>query len=423
MKKKLPLQIRENAKYFNEDEKNELPPHRPGVDTKIELIVDENGKEKEIPCGPLYNMSREELLVLRKTLSDHLDRNWIRASSSAGGAPVLFAKKPGGGLRFCVDYRALNAITVKDRYPIPLIKETLRQLTKATWVSKVDVRAAFHKLRVREGDEKKTVFRTRFGSFEWLVTPFGLTGAPSAFQRYINSVLGEFLGDFCSAYLDDVLIYTSSDITDHWNKVNAVLSRLGLAGLKMDPRKSEFAVKETKYLGFVISLEEGIKVDPSKVEAIKSWQAPSSTKGVRSFIGFANFYRDFIPNFGSIVAPLLSLTKKNTQFKWEDSQQQAFNELKRLFISAPILAMWDDEKETALEADSSGYALGGCLSQRDKNGLLRPVAYFSKKLSPTEVNYEIHDKEMLAIIRCLQEWRGMLIGLLKPFVIFLDHKT
>ncbi|KAI0993370.1 hypothetical protein K3495_g14814, partial [Podosphaera aphanis] len=202
-----------------------------------------------------------------------------------------------------------------------------------------------------------------------------------------------------------------------------VLKKLGQGGLKMDPRKSEFAVKQTKYLGFVISLEEGIKVDPDKVEAIKTWQPPISTKGIRSFIGFANFYRDFIPNLGKIAAPLLVLTKKNTQFKWEQPQQQAFEELKQRFIASPILAIWDDEKETVLEADSSGYVLGGCLSQKDEKGQLRPVAYLSKKLSSAEVNYEIHDKEMLAIIRCMEEWRGMLIGLSKPFIVLSDHKN
>ncbi|KAI0994199.1 hypothetical protein K3495_g13983 [Podosphaera aphanis] len=144
---------------------------------------------------------------------------------------------------------------------------------------------------------KKTVFRTRFGSFEWLVTPFCLTGAPSAFQGYINSILGGFLGDFCSAYLDDILIYTTGDVVGYWSKLNMILKRLGLAGLKMDPQKSEFAVTQTKYLGFILCLGEGIKVDPEKVKAITSWQAPVSTKGIRSFIGFANFYMDFIPNF------------------------------------------------------------------------------------------------------------------------------
>ncbi|KAI0999337.1 hypothetical protein K3495_g8857 [Podosphaera aphanis] len=155
IKAELPREIEQNAQYFTEDEKHELSPNRPGLDTKIELSKDENGREKEIPFGPLYDMSREELLVLGRTLTDHLDRNWIRASASPGGAPVLFAKKPGGGLRFCVDYRELNAITVKDRYPLPLVKETLRQVARSTWVSKVDVRAAFHKLRVCEGDNKK----------------------------------------------------------------------------------------------------------------------------------------------------------------------------------------------------------------------------------------------------------------------------
>ena len=142
-------------------------------------------------------------------MTDYLDKGWIRASASPGGAPVLFVKKPGGGLRFCVDYRALNAITEKDRYPMPLIKDTLRSISKSTWITKVDVRAAFHKLRIREGDEEKTAFRTRFGSFEWLVTPFGLQGAPAAFQRYVNQTLGDYLDVCCTAYLDDILIYTN----------------------------------------------------------------------------------------------------------------------------------------------------------------------------------------------------------------------
>ncbi|KAI0996000.1 hypothetical protein K3495_g12182 [Podosphaera aphanis] len=368
----LPQEIRHDAQFFTEDEKLNFPPHRPGADTKIDIIKDEKGREKDIPWGPLYDMSREELLVLRKTLTDHLGKNWIRASSSPGGAPVLFVKKPGGGLRFCVDYRALNAITVKDRYPLPLIKETLRQVARATWVSKVGVRAAFHKLRISEADEPKTVFRTRYGSFEWLVTPFGLTEAPGAFQRYINSVLGEFLGDFCSAYLDDVLICTIGDIADHWTKVNQVLQRLGIAGLQMDPKKSEFAVKQTKYLGFVISVTEGIKVDSDKIQANRDWQAPTNTFG-------------------------------GTAFKWENLHQKAFERLKKLFITAPILALWDDEKDTVLDADCSGYVIGGCLSQKDEKGHLRPVAYFSKELSPAEANYDIHDKELLVIVRCMEE--------------------
>lgn len=188
-------------------------------------------------------------------------------------------------------------------------------------------------------------------------------------------------------------------------------------------KKSEFAVKETKYLGFIISVAEGIKVDPLKIQAIKEWQAPASIKGVRSFIGFANFYRDFIPNFGRVAEPLLCIIKKNAQFRWEASQQKAFDTLKDLFINAPILALWDDQKYAVLEADCSGYVLGGCLSQKDEKGALRPAAYLLKKLSPAESNYDIHDKELLAIVRCMEEWRGMLIGLDKPFVVLSDHQN
>ena len=206
----LPEEIREYTDLFLEDDEKSntiLPPHRYGIDTKINFRKDDQGRDKEIPWGPLYGMSREELLVLRKTLTELLNKNWIRASSSPGGAPVLFIKKPGGGLRFCVDYRALNAITERDRYPLPLIRETLRILSNATYLSKVDVRSAFHRLRIAKGDEWKTAFRTRFGSYEWLVTPFGLAGAPAAFQRWINQVLGDLLGVTCAAYLDDVVIF------------------------------------------------------------------------------------------------------------------------------------------------------------------------------------------------------------------------
>ncbi|KAI0999245.1 hypothetical protein K3495_g8954 [Podosphaera aphanis] len=211
--------------------------------------------------------------------TEFLDKNWIRASRSPGGAPVLFFKKPGGGLRFCVDYWALNAITERDRYPLPLIKKTMQMLAKSKWLSKVDVRSAFHRLRTAKGDEWKTAIRSRFGSYEWLVTPFGLTGAPSAFQRWINQELGDLLSNICSAYVDDVVIFSNGELDDHWNKVNQVLERLNKAGLKLDPQKYEFARKENRYSGFIVNVEEGVKVDQGKVEAIKSWETASNVKG------------------------------------------------------------------------------------------------------------------------------------------------
>ncbi len=171
-------------------------------------------------------MSREELLVLRKTLIELLDKNFIRVSQSSAAAPVLFAKKPGGGLRFCVDYRALNAITQKDRYPLPLIRETFRLISKARWFTKLDIIVAFNKIRIAEGEEWKTAFRTRFGLFEWLVLPFGLTGGPATFQRYINQVLRDYLDDFVSTYIDDILIFSLGSLSDYREKVKKVLSKL-----------------------------------------------------------------------------------------------------------------------------------------------------------------------------------------------------
>ena len=181
---------------------------------------------------------------------------------------MLFVKKPGGGLYFCVDYRALNAITKYDRYPLPLICETLRSLAKSQWFTKIDMHAAFHRICIKEGDKWKTAFWTRFGLFKWLVTPFGLTGAPTIFQCYINSTLSKFLDIFCSAYIDDMLIYLDGSYKDHIGKVRQVIACLREAGLCLDINKCKFAAKEVKYLGFIISAGEGIKVDPEKVTAI-----------------------------------------------------------------------------------------------------------------------------------------------------------
>jgi hypothetical protein len=423
IRQEIPEEIAEHADAFLDDEDGEIAPHQEGRDHAIELVRDEQGREAAVPWGPLYGMSREELLVLRKTLSDYMDKGWIRVSNSPAAAPVLFVSKPGGGIRMCVDYRALNRITRSDRYPLPLIRETLRNLATARWYTKLDVRAAFHRLRIKHGDEWKTAFRTRFGLFEWLVTPFGLAGAPASFQRYINGVLREFLDICCSAYMDDVLIWSDGDYLDHMVKVNQILAKLKTAGLRLDLSKCEFAVKEVKYLGFIIAAGEGIKVDPEKVAAIKRWEAPVNATGVRSFLGFANFYRDFIDNFSELSDPLTKLTRKAVAFVWNKEHENAFQALKELFISAPILAHWNPDLDTVLECDCSGYALGGTLSQKDKKGKLRPVAYFSRKLTPAECNYEIHDKELLAVVKSIEHWRGELRSVAAPFKVLTDHKN
>jgi hypothetical protein len=412
---KVPQEYHQHLEAFSRQASDRLPEHRQ-YDHRIVL---EKGKEP--PYGPLYGMSRNELRVLREYLQENLDKGFIRASRSPAASPVIFVKKPGGGLRFCVDYRGLNAVTVKNRYPLPLIRETLERLATAKFYTKLDIIAAFNRLRIAKGDEWMTAFRTRYGLFEYLVMPFGLTNAPSTFQHYVNDVLRPYLDVFCTAYIDDVLIY-SDDLHTHRKHVNLVLEALKAAGLQLDVDKCEFHKTEVLYLGLVITTD-GIRMDPKKVEAVLGWETPRSVRDVRAFIGFANFYRRFIHGFSDLVSPLIALTRKDVKFSFSPACQEAFDMLKTRFTTAPVLRHFDPELPCVVEADSSDYVTGGILSQRDSENVLRPVAFFSKRLSPAECNYEIYDKELLAIIRCFEEWRSELEGAAFPINVLSDHRN
>lgn len=421
---RLPEHYRRFVQAFNPEEAAKLPRHRPGFDHEIVLEKNADGKDKEVPWGPLYNMSHDELLVLRKELTLLLGKDFIQESKSPAAAPVLFARKPGGGLRFCIDYRGLNAISRKDRYPLPLIRETLAALGKAKWLTKLDVSAAFHRIRIAKGEEWKTAFRTRYGLFEWKVCPFGLSGSPATFQRFLNWVLRDYLDDFCSAYVDDILIFSSGSLQDHRSKVAQVLQRLLDNDLTLDIGKCEFETKATKYLGFIVEAGVGIRMDPDKVKAIVEWKRPTTVKGVRSFLGFANYYRRFIAKYADTVKPLLNLTRKDTPFLWTEVCDSAFATLKQRFIEEPVLVTYDPTRETRVEPDSSGWASGGVLAQYDSViQSWRPVAFFSAKHLPAECNYDIHDKELLAIVKCVKEWSSELRGLARPFTILTDHKN
>ena len=412
---KLPSEYHEFASLFSREEADKLPPHRP-YDHKIPL---KPGVEP--PFGPLYSMSRDELVVLKKYLDENLAKGFIRASSSPAASPVIFVKKPGGGLRLCVDYRGLNALTTKNRYPLPLIRETLNLLASSTVFTKLDVIAAFNKLRMAEGEEWKTAMRTRYGLFESLVMPFGLSGSPSTWQRFINDTLREYLDVFCTAYVDDILIF-SKNKKEHKDHVRKVLTKLREAGLQLDISKCEFHVTTVKFLGLIIT-NGGIHMDPAKVAAILEWKVPKTVKDIQSFLGFANFYRRFIRHFSKIVSPLTKLTRKGVKFNWNSKAQDAFDELKKAFTTAPILIMFDPEKPCVVETDSSDEVTGGVLSQKDDDGILRPVAYLSSRLSPTECNYDIYDKELLAITRAFEEWRAELEGAAHTIGVISDHKN
>ena len=411
----LPPEYHEFLSVFSQNEADKLPPHRPS-DHRIEL---QPGKEPGY--SPFYNMSQDELKVLKKFLDENLTKGFIRPSSSPAASPVLFARKPSGGLRLCVDYRALNAITVKNRYPLPLIQETLARICRAKIYSKLDIIAAFNKIRMALGEEWKTAFRTRYGLYESLVMPFGLANAPSTFQQYINSVLYEYLDDFCTAYINDILIYSNSK-AEHKEHVRKVLKRLRDAGLQVDIDKYAFSVTEVKYLGLIITTK-GIRMDPEKLSAVLEWLPPKNIKDVQSFLGFANFYRRFIQGFSAIAGPLTQLTKKDHAFNWTPKYQAAFDGLKEAFTSAPILLHFDPEKEIVVETDVSDYVTTRVMSQYDDKGQLRSVVYFSTKMLPAECNYEIYNKELLAIIRAFEVWRLELEGTEKLMTVLSDHKN
>lgn len=411
----LPPEFSEFWDVFSPKEAERLPPHR-SYDHDIKLLPG-----KTPPFGGLYAMSRDELRALKEWIEENLRKGFIRPSSSPAASPVLFVKKPGGGLRFCVDYRALNAITVKDRYPLPLTKETLNNLKGMKYFSKLDIISAFNNLRIKKGQEYLTAFRTRLGLFESLVMPFGLTGAPASFQRFINDTLRDYLDVFCTAYLDDILIYSRTR-AEHTRHVQQVLQRLRAAGLHAKLSKCEFYVPETKFLGLIVG-GEGFRMDPDKVKTVVDWQTPSCLTDVQAFIGFGNFYRRFIRSFSSIIGPLVNLTKKGVPFQWSAACQEAFETLKAAFVNAPILKPFDWTRDVVLETDASDYVSAGVLSQYDDEGILHPVAFFSKKHSATECNYEIYDKELLAIVRCFEEWRPELEGTPSPVKVITDHRN
>ena len=428
--KKIPSEYHSMIEVFMKHKADELPEHRK-EDHEINLM---DGKEP--PYVRNYKpMSEQELEAVKKYIDEHMGKEFIRPSSSTAAAPVLLVRKPGGGLRFCVDYRALNTITVKNRYPIPLINETLGKLSQAKRFTKLDVITAFNRLRVKEGHEWLTAFNTRYGQFEYLVMPFGLCNAPGTFQSYINNSVREYLDVFCTAYLDDVLIYSDNE-EEHTDHVLKVLKRLGERGLQVDIDKCEFSVTKVKYLGLIVTTE-GIQMDSEKIEAILKWETPESVKDVQAFLGFANFYRRFISKFSQRTRSLTELTKgeqittksgkKRTRYNvfiWTEDCKKAFEDLKEAFTTAPVLAHYDPSLETWIETDSSDFVTAGVLSQMH-DGVLRPVAYFSKKMTPAECNYMIYDKELLAIIKSFEVWRPEAASAApdQPIKVYTDHKN
>ncbi|ROL53801.1 Transposon Tf2-6 polyprotein [Anabarilius grahami] len=396
---------------------SQLPPHRPW-DCAINLLPGE-----PVPRGKIYPLSIPEEKAMEEYIKEALDQGYIRSSTSPAASSFFFVAKKDGGLRPCIDYRSLNKITVQFRYPLPLVPAALEHLRGATVFTKLDLRSAYNLIRIREGDEWKTAFITPTGHYEYLVMPYGLVNAPSVFQDFIHEVLREFLNRFVLVYIDDILIYSRS-LAEHRHHVAEVLTRLRQFHLFLKAEKCSFHQPSVHFLGYIID-HSGIRMDERKVESISNWPEPTTIKELQRFLGFANFYRRFIKSFSSITHPLTSLLRHQPKsLSWSPAATNAFNLLKEAFTTAPLLVHPDPELPFIVEVDASTTGVGAVLSQQQGTpSKLHPCAFFSRKLNPAEVNYNIGDRELLAVKLALEEWRHWLEGAKHPFLVLTDHKN
>ncbi|XP_048611684.1 uncharacterized protein LOC125585979 [Brassica napus] len=366
-----------------------LPPLR-GIEHQIDFVPG-----APLPNRAAYRVNPEEAKELERQVQDLMDKGYIRESLSPCAVPILLVPKKDGTWRMCVDCRAINNITIKYRYPIPRLDDMLDELSGSTMFSKIDLRSGYHQVRMKEGDEWKTAFKTKQGLYEWLVMPFGLTNAPSTFMRLMNEVLRPYIGKFVVVYFDDILIY-SQCLSDHISHVEQVLKALRQEGLFANLQKCVFCTDQLIFLGFVVS-SQGLKVDEEKIKAIQDWPTPTTIGHVRSFHGLASFYRRFVKDFSTIAAPMTSVIKKNVSFVWGPAQEESFNKLKYSLTHAPVLTLPGFNKTFEIECDASGTSIGAVLTQGG-----RPVAFFSEKLSGAALNYPTYDKELYALVRSLE---------------------
>ena len=406
------------------------------------------------PHRPIYNLSERELKVLREYIETALNKGWIRPSTSPAGAPIIFVPKKDGSLRLCVDYRGLNSITAKNRYPLPLVSEILDRLSSAKIYTKLDLRDAYHRIRIKEGKEWMTAFRTRYGHFEYTVMPFGLANAPATFQAYVNRALSNLLDICCIVYLDDILIFSNSE-EEHVHHVREVLERLRKFRLYIKASKCEWHTTRVGYLGFVIT-PNGIEMEQDRVTTIDDWPEPRSVREILMFVGFANFYRRFIKGYSRITLPLSELTRQekkkegetipqtkrqyspspknkreakyergvflDTEFQLPPKAREAFEHLKAAFTKAPLLRHFNPELRIRVETDASGFAISGIISHlQEDDGQWHPIAFWSRKMTDIETRYEAHDGELLAIVEVFKHWRHYLEGSRYPVVVKSDH--
>ena len=352
-----------------------------------------------------------------KQINDMLDAGIVSPSSSPWSSPMVIVPKRDGTHRICIDYRKLNKALVKDSYPLPRIEHIFATLGKSKFFPTLDLKSGYHQISIAPEDREKTAFCTRTSLFEFNCMPFGIASAPAIFQRMISKVLHGIEGKYAMTYLDDILIYSDS-FENNLKHIEDIFQRLEKADLCLNKKKCHFVKKEIEYLDHIVS-PKGLRPNPEKVRAIQTLDAPTTVKGVRSYLGLAGYYRNFIPKFSSISRPLTKLTRKNTRFYWDDDCQEAFDYFKKALTEAPILGYPDVTKPYSLYTDASDYSVGGILTQDTPVGE-KVICYVSNQLTSSRLRYPVIEKECFAIIYCLTKLRLYLLG--ADVTVYTDHK-
>ncbi|KAK8916151.1 hypothetical protein KSP39_PZI023352 [Platanthera zijinensis] len=397
-----PLAVRPLLDEFADIMPDELPPQR-DIQHAIDLIPGAS-----LPNLPHYRMHPDEHAELKRQVEELLRKQFIRESMSLCAVPALLTPKKDDSWRMCVDSRAINKITVKYRFPIPRLDDLLDTMSGAQIFTKIDLRSGYHQIRVREGDEWKTAFKTKDGLYEWLVMPFGLSNAPSTFMRVMTQVLRPYMGKFLVVYFDDILVYSQTQAA-HLDHLRLLFSTLRREKLYVNLKKCAFLSESVHFLGFIIS-STGVSVDPEKVQCIRDWPVPTTIHEARSFHGLATFYRRFVPEFSTIMAPFTSCLKKG-EFQWTPAATRAFEEIKAKLTTAPVLRLPDFSRAFEVACDASGVGIGGVLSQRDTR----------EKLNEAKQKYSNYDREFYAVVQSLRYWRHYLLP--REFVLYSDHQA
>ena len=370
-------------------------------------IITEEGKPA--PCKQTYRLSPSEIKTLKTQLDEMLQKGFVRPSNSEYGAPVLFAPKPDGTLRLCLDYRDLNSITLKDRYPLPRDSDLFDQLADAKVVSSIDLLYGYWQVLIHPEDIHKTAIRTPLGAYEFIVMPMGLCNAPSTFQRMMESVLRPYLTKFCMVYLDDLIIY-SKNHNDHRQHLKLVLDALDSHQLKIKLKKCDFFMKRIKFLGHIIDVSRDYvtaEANPEKVEVISQWQEPQNNTELQSFLGAVNYFSRMIPNYAARAAPLTSImadkwNSNNRAQYWKEEHSAAFKDMRQALTEKPVLALPRDNLPYLLQTDASDIATGGVLYQVQENGDRVVIAYLSHKFNKTERNWPVHERELWGLVHALR---------------------